>query len=225
MAARRLQGGSVKAGFRYWTMIAVLLAATSGMGYLSHGESTPPAKPLEEFPHRVAGYTQIVEWPLDKETLDVLKVTDYIHRGYWEPGMNRDLMTLFVAYFRSQRTGATIHSPKNCLPGAGWNPVQSSVYQLPLDDGRKVPINLYILRKGLDEQLVLYWYQAHGRIVASEFWGKFYLVYDALRLNRTDAALVRITVPIDHDNEQEAQARAVTFAKQITTDVDQIIPR
>jgi EpsI family protein len=215
----------MKAGFRYWLMIAILLGATTGMAYLSHGEATPPARPLSQFPAKVAGYTQIIDWPLDKETLDVLKVTDYIDRGYWQPGMNRDLMTLYIGYFRSQRTGATIHSPKNCLPGAGWNPVRSSIYQMQLDDGRTVPINLYVLRKGLDQQLVLYWYQAHGRIVASEFWGKFYMVKDALLLNRTDAALVRVTVPIEHDDVGEAQTRAVAFAKQITTDVDQIIPR
>jgi EpsI family protein len=215
----------MKAGFRYWLMIAILLGATTGMAYLSHGEATPPARPLSQFPAKVAGYTQIIDWPLDKETLDVLKVTDYIDRGYWQPGMNRDLMTLYIGYFRSQRTGATIHSPKNCLPGAGWNPVRSSIYQMQLDDGRTVPINLYVLRKGLDQQLVLYWYQAHGRIVASEFWGKFYLVKDALLLNRTDAALVRVTVPIEHDDVGEAQTRAVAFARQITTDVDQIIPR
>ena len=215
----------MKAGFRYWLMIAILLGATAGMAHLSHGESTPPALPLSDFPSKVAGYTQIIQWPLDKETLDVLGVTDYIDRGYWEPGMNRDLMTLYIGYFRSQRTGTTIHSPKNCLPGAGWNPVHSSVYELTLNDGRKVPINLYILRKGLEQQLVLYWYQAHGRIVASEYWGKFYLVYDALRLNRTDAALVRVTIPVRNDNEADAQQRAVEFARQITTDVDKIIPR
>ncbi len=71
----------------------------------------------------------------------------------------------------------------------------------------------------------MYWYQAHGRIVASEYWGKFYLVYDALRLNRTDAALVRITVPVMNGDEATAQARALSFAKQITGEVDQIIPR
>ncbi|MGC2110012.1 MAG: exosortase C-terminal domain/associated protein EpsI [Candidatus Korobacteraceae bacterium] len=215
----------MKAGARYWLVIAVLLGATTGMSYLSHGEATPPAKPLSEFPHRVAGYTEIIQWPLDKDTLAVLGATDYTVRGYWEPSLGRNLMTLYIAYFRSQRTGTTIHSPKNCLPGAGWNPVRSSVYELTLDDGQKVPVNLYILRKGLEQQLVLYWYQAHGRIIASEFWGKFYLVYDALRLNRTDAALVRITVPVVNDDVEQARARAVTFAKQITTDVDQIIPR
>jgi len=215
----------MKAGGRYWLMVAVLLGATTGMRYLSHGEATPPAKPLTEFPVQVGEYSKITEWPLDKETLDILKVSDYLDRGYWTPGMNRDLMTLFIGYFRSQRTGATIHSPKNCLPGAGWSPVQSSIYQMQLDDGRKVPVNLYVLRKGLDQQLVLYWYQSHGRIVASEYWGKFYLVYDALRLNRTDAALVRITIPIDEGDEATARQRAIAFAKLVVPDVDQIIPR
>ena len=103
--------------------------------------------------------------------------------------------------------------------------MQASIYQLALDDGRTVPINLYILRKGLDQQLVLYWYQSHGRIVASEYWGKFYLVYDALRLNRTDAALVRITIPMPQGDEATTQQQAMAFAKQVATDVDQIIPR
>jgi len=216
----------MKAGIRYWLMIAVLLGATTGMAYLSHGEATPPAKPLSEFPAKIGAFAQITQWPLDQETLDLLKVTDYLNRGYWEPGMGPDdLLGLYIAYFRSQRTGKTIHSPKNCLPGAGWNPVRETIYPLQLNDGRKVPINLYILQRGLNEEVVLYWYQAHGRVIASEYWGKFYLVYDALRLNRTDAALVRITVPVQRRDEEQAKARAFDFAKQITTDVDQIIPR
>jgi len=215
----------MKAGVRYWVMVAVLLGGTTGMAYLSHGESTPPAKPLTQFPQQIGPYSKVIDWPLDKETLDILKVTDYLNRGYWAPGMNRDLMGLYIGYFRSQRTGASIHSPKNCLPGAGWNPMQETIYQLPLNDGRKVPVNLYVLRRGIDEELVLYWYQSHGRIVASEYWGKFYLVYDALRLNRTDAALVRITVPIEDGDEATAKQRAIGFAKQVAMNVEQIIPR
>ncbi len=213
----------MKAGTRYWAMIAVLLAATMGMGFLSHGEATPPAKPLSDFPRQIAGYTMAVETPFDKETIDVLGVTDYINRIYTSPTAGE--LGLYVGYFRSQRTGATIHSPKNCLPGAGWQPVQSTIYPLKLDDGRSVPINLYIIQKGLEEQVVLYWYQAHGRVVASEYWGKVYLVYDALRLNRTDAALVRITVPVAPGQEEVARGHAITFAKQITSDLEQIIPR
>jgi EpsI family protein len=213
----------MKSGGRYWLMIAVLVGATTGMAYLSHGEATPPARPLSEFPAQVGGYTTGANWPLDKATIDLLGVTDYVNRGY--VSKSQGLITLYIGYFRSQRTGATIHSPKNCLPGAGWTPMKASVYQLSLDDGRKVPVNLYIVRKDLDEQLVLYWYQAHGRVVASEYWGKFYLVYDAMRLNRTDAALVRITAPIYNGDEEQARTRVLAFAKQITSDVDQIIPR
>jgi EpsI family protein len=213
------------AGGRYWMMVAVLLAATAGLAHMSHGESTPPARPLADFPTKMGPWGMIIEWPLDKETRDLLGLTDYLNRGYWEPGMQKTLLGLYIGYFRSQRSGASIHSPKNCLPGAGWNPTQSGVYQLQLDDGRKVPINLYIIKKGLDSEVVLYWYQAHGRIVASEYWGKFYLVYDALRLNRTDAALVRITVPVMNGDEATAQARALSFAKTITGELDQIIPR
>ncbi len=215
----------MKAGARYWLMVAVFLVATAGMAHLTHGESTPPAKPMSEFPTKIGPWASVIEWPLDKETVDLLGVTDYLSRGYWEPGMAQNLLGLYIGYFRSQRTGASIHSPKNCLPGAGWNPTQSSIYPLKLDDGRTVPINLYTLRKGLDSEVVLYWYQSHGRIVASEYWGKFYLVYDALRLNRTDAALVRITVPVDNGDEAKAQERALSFAKQITGDLDEIIPR
>jgi EpsI family protein len=213
------------AGGRYWLMVAVLMGATAGLAHLSHGESTPPAMPMSEFPAKIGPWAMVIEWPLDKETRDLLGVTDYLNRGYWEPGMEKTLLGLYIGYFRSQRTGATIHSPKNCLPGAGWNPTTAEVYQLPLEDGRKVPINLYTIRKGLDSEVVLYWYQSHGRVVASEYWGKFYLVYDALRLNRTDAALVRITVPVTNGDEATAQARALSFAKQITGDLDQIIPR
>jgi EpsI family protein len=213
----------MKTGARYWLMLAVLLGATTGMAYLSHGEATPPARPLSDFPTQIAGFAVFANWPLDKNTIDVLGVTDYLNRGYFSASQGE--VGLFVAYFRSQRTGASIHSPKNCLPGSGWQPEESAIYQMPLDDGRKVPINLYIVRKGLEEQLVLYWYQAHGRVVASEYWGKFYLVYDALRLNRTDAALIRVTAPINHGNEEQARSRAIAFAKQITHDIDQIIPR
>jgi len=215
----------MKAGVRYWVMLAVLLCATTGMGYLSHGEATPPAKPLSEFPNRIGPYASLGDFPLDKETLDLLKVTDYLDRNYWAPSMGKHAMGLYIGYFRTQRTGAAIHSPKNCLPGAGWNPLKESIYQLPLDDGREVPINLYFLRKGLDEEVVLYWYQSHGRVIASEYWGKVYLVYDALRLNRTDAALVRISFPVENGDETSARDQALAFAKTITTNIDQVIPR
>src|SRR6516225_8845652 len=213
----------MKAGARYWLMLAVLLGATTGMAYLSHGEATPPAKPLSVFPTQIAGFSMFADWPLDKQTIDVLGVTDYLNRGYFSGSQGE--VGLFVGYFRSQRTGASIHSPKNCLPGAGWQPTVSQIYELQLDDGRKVPVNLYVIRKDLDQQIVIYWYQSHGRMVASEYWGKLYLIYDAMRLNRTDAALVRITAPVRNGDTEAARQQAIAFAKQVAVDVEQIIPR
>jgi len=204
-------------------MVAVLLAGTVGMGFLSHGEATPPARPMNEFPREIGSYKTVAEVPFDQNTLQVLGVTDYLNRGYFSPSEGE--LGLYIGYFRTQRTGAAIHSPKNCLPGAGWQPSVSQIDQLSLDDGRKVPVNLYVIRKGLDEEIVVYWYQSHGRVVASEYWGKFYMVYDAMRLNRTDAALVRITAPVRNGDEDSARTQALAFAKQIAVDVEKIIPR
>jgi EpsI family protein len=204
-------------------MIAVLCAATAGMGMLSHGEATPLAKSLKEFPTQVLIYNEIADVPMDKATWDVLKPSDYLTRVYYGPGSGE--VGLYIAYFQSQRGGHGIHSPKNCLPAAGWNPTVNTVMTMDLPDGRHVPVNKYIVRKGLDEQVVLYWYQSHGRVVANEYLGKFYLAVDALRLNRTDAALIRVTAPVTNGDETEAQNRATAFAKQVAMDVEQIIPR
>jgi EpsI family protein len=213
----------VKSSLRFWLMIVVLGAATAGLAKLSHGEATPLAKSLKEFPKQVLIFSEVADVPMDKATLEVLKPTDYLTRVYYSPGAGE--VGLYIAYFQSQRGGQGIHSPKNCLPAAGWNPTVNTVATLDLPDGRHVPVNKYIVRKDLDEQVVLYWYQSHGRVVANEYLGKFYLAMDALRLNRTDAALVRVTAPVVNGDETEAENRATMFAKQVAMDVETIIPR
>jgi len=127
---------------------------------------------------------------------------------------------LYVGYYATQRQGASIHSPLNCLPGAGWVPTQKSYESVivPTDKGgsRTVQLNRIVIEKGLDRQLVLYWYQSHGRVVASEYWGKMYSVLDAIRINRTDAALVRIVVPVDSKvGVEEADQRATEFTRAL----------
>ena len=213
----------MKSSMRFWLMILVLGAATAGMAMLSHGEVTPMAKSLKEFPHQILTFSQVADLPMDKDTYEVLKPSDYLTRVYYSPGEGE--LGLYIAYFQTQRGGQTIHSPKNCLPAAGWQPTVNTVETLSLPDGRNVPVNKYIIRKDLDEQVVLYWYQSHGRIIANEYLGKFYLAMDALRLNRTDAALVRVTAPVVSGDEKDAEQRATAFAKQVAMDVEKIIPR
>jgi EpsI family protein len=102
---------------------------------------------------------------------------------------------LYVGYYNSQRQGDTIHSPQNCLPGAGWQPVSAERTRIA-GVGGSIPVNRYVIQKGLDRQVVLYWYQGRGRVIANEYLNKAMLMVDAARLNRTNGGLVRLIAPV-----------------------------
>ena len=143
--------------------------------------------------------------PIDQETLDVLGAGVFLSRLYTQAEQKLPI-GLFIGYFPTQRTGVTIHSPKNCLPGAGWSFETSQYVDLIDANGKAHRVGEYIISDGADRQFVIYWYQAHGRSVANEYLAKMYLVTDAMRLNRTDGALVRVITPISA-NEGTAQAK------------------
>lgn len=206
---------------RFWIAFGLLLGAAVLLHAVSHGEPPLNGHPLANFPASF-GDLQSREVPIDSEVIKAVGVDDYLSRIYGAPSQVPVL--LYVGYYKTQRTGITIHSPKNCLPGSGWEPVSSSRMQLRAPDGTPATVNFYIIEKGLDRQLVLYWYQSHGRIIASEYWGKIYMVLDALRLNRTDAVLVRVTSPI-YPDEIQSQARLASFAEQIMPFTARISPR
>ena len=148
------------------------------------------------FPMSLLSWNAIVNPPFEKEILDVLGVDDYATRVYYKP--DGQAVGLYMGYYNSQRQGDTIHSPMNCLPGAGWEPVDEGRKTITNADGkgRDIVVNRYVVQKGLDRQVVLYWYQGRGRVVASEYWSKLFLINDAVRSNRTDGALVRVIAPI-----------------------------
>ena len=206
---------------RFWLMFAVLGGAAVGLHHLSHGEAVPLSKPLSTFP------MQIRDWrganvPMEPRIVQALGVSDYLYRVY--QGSDQHPVFLYVGYYQSQRTGVSIHSPKNCLPGAGWEPVSVGELALPLKDGSQVLVNQYIVENGLQRQLVLYWYQSHGRVIASEYRGKAYMVLDALRLNRTDAALVRVSTPIIKKNEIASREAAGAFAQEFLARSKELFP-
>jgi len=190
--------------------------------YIAKASKTEPAftrAPLAGFP------LQVVNWRghdvlVDENVLSVLAVDDHLNREYLSSGRS---LGLYVGFYQTQRQGNTIHSPLNCLPGAGWNPVSRSYIRIPtLSDASLsdpgIQINRITIEKGLDRAVVLYWYQAHGRVVASEYWGRFYTVLDAMRINRTDGAIVRVISPIAGPAKQaEAAAEndAISFVKSI----------
>jgi len=166
---------------------------------------------------QIGDWRGVQEPPFDANILAVLGVDDYLTRAYFAP--DRSGVGLYIGYYGSQRQGDTMHSPLNCMPGAGWEPLSQTMMPLSVaadtsGAASHIVINRYVIQKGLDRQLVLYWYQSHGRVVASEYWGKYYLVRDAMRLNRTDGALVRVIAPIVGDEgESNAEGTAVRFVK------------
>ena len=212
-----------QSGLRFLAVIALLLMASVFIHNHTHAEELPPHDPLAQFP------VQLGEWAgtdvaISDDARQVLGPGDFLERVYSNP--SEGAVDLFLAYFPSQRSGDTIHSPKNCLPGAGWTPVQSGRISIPWGIGDQFVANRYILAKGLDREVVLYWYQSHGRAVASEYWAKYYLIEDAIRLNRTDGALVRVITPLAYREPiQDGVARAGRFAQQVMPLLGGFIPR
>src|SRR6185503_2176392 len=122
-------------------------------------------------------------------------VTNYLFRSYANEGAQAQGFSLYVGYYDSQTQGKTIHSPKNCLPGSGWEALQSSTTTISTVRG-PVRVNRYLIQKGKEQALVLYWYQGRGRVQANEYAVKWNLLRDAAFRRRSEEALVRIVVPI-----------------------------
>lgn len=212
---------------RIIVLLISLLLAAGVVTRADRQESVPLRKSFASFPNLVGDWRGRLQPPLDEDVLAVLGVDDYVTRAYLKPGGGG--VGLYVGYWASQRQGDTIHSPQNCLPGAGWLPVSQSALAIDRTDGTSTParVNRFIIQKGLDRQLVLYWYQSHGRILASEYWGKLFLIADAVRLNRTDGSVVRVITPIlgeSTETEKAAETRAVDFVRSLLPLLDEFLP-
>lgn len=201
-------------GKEFWISFVSLVTASLLLGFMPYDEQTPMRKGFAEFPLQI-GQWQGRELGMEANILQVLKVDDYMMRRYRN---DQSLsVALYAGYYKSMRQGATYHSPKNCLPGSGWYFVKTGKTQLNVVTpyGGAVEINKFVIRKGLQKQLVLYWYQDRGRVITSEYWAKIYMVWDAISKRRTDGAFVRLTVPFTGDGETMAFAQAKAFTEQI----------
>jgi len=208
---------------RFWTA-ALLLAGTV---LLLHArpdtDRNPPSESLSQFPSRIGGWSGS-DRPIDQETLDVLGAGEFLSRAYTQDPQTLPI-GLFIGYFPTQRTGQTIHSPKHCLPGAGWVFESSKIVDLTDVTGKPHRIGEYIIADGEARQLVIYWYQAHGRSVANEYMAKIHMVVDAIRMNRTDGALVRVITPISpSEGIEAARTRAEAFTVQLAPALPRFIP-
>jgi EpsI family protein len=203
---------------KYALWLTILLAVQGGTYYAlaSRPELTLPAPPLASFPDEVAGWRMVRDIPIDTATLDVLKADDTLNREYQNPAANAQAY-FYIAYFKTQRAGATPHSPKNCLPGAGYEPVETPATVSIAAAGRTAPlvVNQYVVARGEDTMVVLYWYQSHNRIIANEFAAKFWLVADAIRYRRSDTAVVKVQVPVRGNDSETGIRVAKAFVQAV----------
>jgi EpsI family protein len=208
---------------RFWTVVALLAGTALLLFARGNKDLIPASEPLSLVPETIEGWSGR-DLTIDQSSLDVLGPGDFLSRVYGREGQAQPI-GLFIGYFPSQRTGVTIHSPKNCLPGAGWVFESSKYVNLTDAEGKVHRVGEYIIGDGEVRQFVIYWYQAHGRSVANEYMAKIYLVTDAMRLNRTDGALVRVITPIDSKEETAtAAARAEAFTAQLAPMLPRFIP-
>lgn len=191
----------------------ILLLSATLAGYALSERRIPDflAQPLDTIDRQIAGWKMTGEDPLSEGVLGRLQLTSYISRVYEKQGAK---LGLFIAFYAQQRAGESMHSPKHCLPGAGWEIWKHDSALVPVN-GEQVRINQYSIQNSGERLLVFYWYQSKRRIIASEYVGKILLARDALFDGRTSGSLVRITLP----DTPSAPAEAVAFATMLVPQV------
>lgn len=213
---------------RLIVVVVLLLAAAGAAARADRSEDTPLRMTFALFPMQISDWRGVPQPPFTDAVLKILGVDDYLTRAYVSP--DRTTVGLYIGYWKSQRQGDTMHSPQNCLPGSGWEPVSQSMLTVPdprNPSGPAISVNRYVIKKGLDRQLVLYWYQSHGRVIGSEYWSKVYLVADAVRLNRTDAAMVRVMTQVmgpTAEDEAAAERQAIRFVNDLMPKLSTFLP-
>lgn len=213
----------MKSSVRFGVLLVLILVAgvlVNAWSYL--GEAHVERKELKDFPQSIGAWQRTgTDQILDDETLKVLRASDYLLRDFRKS--DGQTANLYVGYYATQRTGATYHSPLNCLPGSGWILSEPGKATIALPDGSSFVANKYVIQNGDYKSLMVYWYQGRGRNVASEYWGKVYTVLDSVRLRRSNGAMVRVTVPIGN-SEAAAEKTAIEFASTASNVLPDFVP-
>lgn len=210
-----------------WAPVAILGLGVVGILTTGSHRALSLRAPLSETVPADIGSFTARDVTISEQEAEVAGFTDYLMRVYegdtgeGAPG-DGPAFSVYVGYYDSQMQGRTIHSPRNCLPGGGWEPLTSSIVHLT-SGGSQVPVNRYVLGKDGSRALVLYWYQGRGRVAANEYAVKWHLLRDAALHGRSDEALVRIVVPIT-ESEDAAFELASDAALRVLPAVDQSLP-
>jgi EpsI family protein len=216
-------------GFRLLSPWAVLasFAILAGLlltaRVLTESHAVLQRRPLAEFPQQIGDFRSTKEVGLDKMSLDILQPTDVMFRIY-RASDREPPVSYYIAYHASQQEGSRVHSPKSCLPGAGWRIARIEHLPLPWKGGRS-DANLVLVEQGLNKQLALFWIHSNGRIIANEYVARAYIFKDVFTKRRSDGALVRLMTDVDEmGGEEGAKARLLALAVPSLDFLSQFLP-
>jgi exosortase D (VPLPA-CTERM-specific) len=216
----------MKPGLLRFGIAAVLMLGTAiGIQVLSYGEVFPPRKSLTTFPVHLRPWTG-TDVPIEPDVLDILgRGGEYLSRNYHTENDSEPGMWLFIAYYPSQRVGETPHSPQHCWPGSGYTPIRNDIITVSLPGHAPFPANRYLLSKGTDQILDIYWSWAHDRAVASEYSAKYHLIIDSIKMHRSDGALIEIVTGMyPGETVEAAQQRIIPFAARVAPLLHDYVP-
>ncbi len=210
---------------RFWAVMVLILIAAAVLERRGNKDSVPPSTPLNQLPYSIGRWTG-TDVTIPSDALTLLGQGEFVNRIYTvnqapsnsprledSTPISPDAVGLLIAYFPTQRTGQSIHSPQNCLPGAGWTFVSTGTTDIPLPNRKPARVGEYLIANANSRAEVLYWYQTRGNIIANDYRAKLSMLASSIRYNRTDAALVRIVVPmVKGESRQAARQRALAFA-------------
>ena len=202
---------------------SLMLCAYAYIFLMSHSEAVPIKKNLSNFPKKINEWVGKEEF-FDKKIYRILGVDDSVLITYDSPG--KGTVQLYVGYYQSQREGDLIHSPKNCMPGSGWNIIHDSFETLVISgkNPKEITVIKLILQKGISKQIALYWFQSRGRFIASEYWQKIYLIWDSIFKNRTDGSFVRLIAPVNNGDVELATGYLKRFAVNVIPILEEYLP-
>lgn len=194
---------------RVCVSLAIILGTQSMLQLRSSGQAVAIRKPLDALPSTVGEWRELRGTILGADILDKLSLTDYVMRDYADASGRE--VNLYIGYWDEQDRSTSVHSPKNCLPGTGWEPVDASVATIALPEPHSpINVNRYLVQKDREQQVVLYWYQLQGRAIAGEVAARMALVKGAILRGQTNEALVRVMSPV-HGSVRETSDRLAAY--------------
>lgn len=171
-------------------------------------KAVPLKKALDDFPLIWKGWEGEVH-NFDASILEKLRADEYISREYRK---GNERISLYIGYYRSQKEGAQIHSPKHCLPGSGWFKLSEKERSMVIDGAGEIKFIEAIYQKGMEKELFIYWYKMKEAYITDDYILKLYMVYNSLRYRRNDAAFIRLSTHVDK-NFEDSESSMVAAMK------------